>query len=65
MVTDGIDVIDKLYSGYGEGAPDGHGPDQSQIGNIGHTYLDQKFPKLDKIQTARLVAPAAKAPAAK
>jgi peptidyl-prolyl cis-trans isomerase A (cyclophilin A) len=65
MVTDGMEVVDKLYSGYGEGAPDGHGPDQSQIGNIGHTYLDQKFPKLDKIETARLVTPAAKPAAAK
>jgi len=65
MVTDGMDAVDKLYSGYGEGAPDGRGPDQSQIGNKGHAYLDQSFPKLDKIKTATLVTPPATPPAAK
>ena len=59
MVTDGMDVVDKLYSGYGEGAPDGRGPDQSLIGRGGHTYLEQKFPKLDSIRTATLVTAAA------
>ena len=65
MVTDGMDVVDKLYSGYGEGAPDGHGPDQSMIGNRGRDYLDKNFPKLDNIKTATLVMPAANPPAAK
>src|ERR1700691_4128071 len=40
VVTDGMDVVDKLYSGYGEGAPDGHGPDQGLIGSKGHLYLE-------------------------
>src|SRR5437016_9059232 len=28
MVTKGMDVVDKLYAGYGEGAPSGNGPAQ-------------------------------------
>ncbi len=43
MVTDGMEVVDKLYSGYGEGAPDGHGPGQDLIGNRGHAYLEKEF----------------------
>jgi peptidyl-prolyl cis-trans isomerase A (cyclophilin A) len=65
MVTDGMEVVDKLYSGYGEGAPDGKGPAQDLIGNRGRSYLTQNFPKLDTIKTASLVPAAAKAPAAK
>jgi peptidyl-prolyl cis-trans isomerase A (cyclophilin A) len=65
MVTDGMDAVDKLYSGYGEGAPDGRGPDQSMIGNRGRAYLEKSFPKLDTIKTATLVMPAANPAAAK
>ncbi len=60
MVTDGMEAVDKFYSGYGEGAPDGRGPDQSKIGVLGHAYLEKEFPKLDSIKTATL-APAAPA----
>lgn len=64
VVTDGMEVVDKLYSGYGEGAPDGHGPDQGLIGTRGHVYLEKSFPKLDIIRSATLVtAAAAPAPA--
>jgi peptidyl-prolyl cis-trans isomerase A (cyclophilin A) len=62
-VTEGMEVVDKLYSGYGEGAPDGHGPDQGMIGNRGKAYLEKGFPKLDIIRSATLV-PAAAAPTA-
>jgi peptidyl-prolyl cis-trans isomerase A (cyclophilin A) len=62
VVEDGMDVVDKLYNGYGEGAPDGHGPDQGLIGRGGHVYLEKGFPKLDIIKSATLV-PAAAAPA--
>jgi peptidyl-prolyl cis-trans isomerase A (cyclophilin A) len=65
MVTDGMEVVDKLYGGYGEGAPDGHGPDQSRVGNRGHVYLEQNFPKLDTIKTASLVTAPATPPASK
>jgi peptidyl-prolyl cis-trans isomerase A (cyclophilin A) len=62
VVSDGMEVVDKLYNGYGEGAPDGHGPAQDLIGNGGRAYLEKSFPKLDSIRSATLV-PAAAAPA--
>src|ERR1019366_5854037 len=62
-VTDGMEVVDKLYNGYGEGYPDGHGPDQSKVGNLGRPYLEKNFPKLDSIRSATIV-PAAAAPPA-
>lgn len=64
VVTDGMEVVDKLYNGYGEGAPDGHGPSQDLIGSRGRTYLEKNFPKLDSIRSATLVsAEAAPSPA--
>ena len=64
QVTEGMEVVDKLYSGYGEGAPDGHGPDQGKVGNEGRPYLMKNFPLLDSIKTATIVPPAAPAGAA-
>ena len=58
QVTSGMDVVAKLYSGYGEK------PDQGMITNRGKEYLDKSFPNLDRIETATIVAPAA-APAHK
>lgn len=65
QVVEGMDVVDKLYSGYGEGAPQGSGPDQGQIQAKGKAYLDGDFPKLDSIKTAVIVPPAPAAPAKK
>jgi len=62
VVTDGMEVVDKLYNGYGEGAPDGHGPDQGLISTRGRAYLEKGFPKLDTIRSATII-PAAAAPA--
>jgi peptidyl-prolyl cis-trans isomerase A (cyclophilin A) len=62
VVEDGMEVVDKLYSGYGEGAPDGHGPDQGLVTSRGRAYLEKSFPKLDSIRSATIV-PAAAAPA--
>ncbi|HEV2522519.1 MAG TPA: peptidylprolyl isomerase [Candidatus Acidoferrales bacterium] len=59
VVTDGMEVVDKLYSGYGEGAPQGRGPDQELVGTRGRAYLEKSFPKLDSIRSATLVSPAA------
>ena len=63
VVSDGMEVVDKLYSGYGEGAPDGHGPSQDLVGNRGRAYLEKSFPKLDVIRSATVVPAAAAAPA--
>ncbi len=51
-VVSGVDVISKLYGGYGEGAPRGRGPDQMRLNIEGEKYLARQFPKLDKILTA-------------
>jgi peptidyl-prolyl cis-trans isomerase A (cyclophilin A) len=51
-VAKGMSIVDSLYSGYGEGAPAGRGPDQGRIGMEGNAYLMREFPKLDSIVTA-------------
>lgn len=53
-VTSGMDVVDKLYNGYGEGAPSGKGPDQGRIQGAGNAYLMKDFPKLDYIKKATI-----------
>ncbi|WP_373048535.1 peptidylprolyl isomerase [Vulgatibacter sp.] len=54
-VTEGMDVVDSLYAGYGEGFPDGQGPSQGRIQSKGNEYLRAEFPDLDYVTTARLV----------
>lgn len=53
-VVDGMDVIGKLYGGYGEGQPNGMGPDQNLIQLRGNDYLNESYPLLDYIKTAKL-----------
>ena len=55
QVLEGMDVVENLYKGYGEGAPQGMGPDQDRIQHEGNAYLKKDFPQLDYIKTARLV----------
>ena len=54
-VTEGMAIVDSLYSGYGEGAPRGKGPDQGAMNMEGNAYLAAKFPKLDFIKSATIV----------
>lgn len=54
-VVQGMDVIQELYGGYGEGAPRGSGPGQEQIEDQGNAYLKANFPKLDYIKTAHVL----------
>jgi len=54
QVTTGMDVVDKLYSGYGEGAPRGQGPAQGTIASEGNAYLTKSFPKLDYVKKATI-----------
>lgn len=56
QVTSGMDVVQKLFSGYGES------PDQAQIATQGKAYLDKNFPKLDHIISATVTSPAPAAP---
>ncbi len=55
QVVQGMDVVDSLYKGYGEGAPSGAGPDQGRVQAQGNAYLDKSFPKLDAIKHAEIV----------
>jgi peptidyl-prolyl cis-trans isomerase A (cyclophilin A) len=54
-VVEGMDVVDQLHSGYGEGAPNGSGPSQAQIQSEGNEYLASEFPELDYIERATIV----------
>jgi len=56
-VVEGMDVVDALHSGYGEGAPRGRGPDQGRIQQEGNAYLESAFPDLDWIRRAEIVEP--------
>ena len=49
-----MDIVDRLYAGYGEGAPAGRGPRQALIQSQGNTYLRRDFPNLDYIRSARV-----------
>jgi len=53
-VISGMDVVDSLYKGYGEGAPRGDGPNQALIKAQGNAYLVTQFPKLDYIKKATI-----------
>lgn len=57
-VIEGMEVIDKFYSRYGEGAPQGNGPAQDRIQKEGKAYLEKNFPRLDTIQTAVILTAA-------
>jgi peptidyl-prolyl cis-trans isomerase A (cyclophilin A) len=55
-IARGMDVVDALYKGYGEGAPGGDGPSQDRIVSEGNAYLDREFAKLDRTLSARIVS---------
>jgi peptidyl-prolyl cis-trans isomerase A (cyclophilin A) len=54
-IVSGMEVVESLYSGYGEGAPRGAGPDQLRVMEEGSAYLQREFPQLDFIRRARIV----------
>jgi len=58
-VTEGMDVVEKLYAGYGEA------PNQGRIQAEGKAYLDKSFPLLDSIKAAKVEGVAASPAAAK
>jgi len=51
QVVEGMDVVERIYSGY-EGAPD-----QGMIQMRGNAYLAAQFPRLDTIAHASILAP--------
>ena len=50
-VVEGMDVVDHIYSGYGEQ------PDQGRIEAQGNVYLAAQFPRLDSATRATILAP--------
>jgi peptidyl-prolyl cis-trans isomerase A (cyclophilin A) len=56
-VVEGMDVVDKIFPGYGES------PRQDLITNQGDAYLKANFPRIDKIKLARILPAASPAPA--
>jgi peptidyl-prolyl cis-trans isomerase A (cyclophilin A) len=54
-VIEGMDVVDKINSEYGDGAPYGRGPDQGRLQMEGNAFLKTDFPNLDYIKSASLV----------
>lgn len=49
QVTEGMEVVQKIYPGYGER------PDQGDITSRGNAYLSKEFPNLDYIRRARIM----------
>jgi cyclophilin family peptidyl-prolyl cis-trans isomerase len=57
-VTEGMDVVDKLYNGYGDMKEmGGRGPSQPRVQAEGKPYLDKEFPQLDSIKSATVISP--------
>ena len=50
-VTEGMSVVESLFSGYGD-----NGPDQGRIRSLGNAYVEASFPKLDGIVKATIEA---------
>lgn len=48
-VTEGMELVDKFFSGYGEA------PNQGLITSQGKAYLDKSFPNLDRILSTTIV----------
>jgi peptidyl-prolyl cis-trans isomerase A (cyclophilin A) len=49
-VVEGMGVVDKLFTGYGELHPGGQGPRPALLNRLGNRYLRQQFPELDYIR---------------
>jgi cyclophilin family peptidyl-prolyl cis-trans isomerase len=55
-VVSGMEVVDRLYAGYGEAAGGAQGPGrQERLFAEGNAYLDKEFPRLDKLIRASIV----------
>jgi peptidyl-prolyl cis-trans isomerase A (cyclophilin A) len=49
-VIEGMDVVDRFYSGYGEMRPEGKDIDPGRVEVEANEYLAQRFPRLDYIK---------------
>jgi cyclophilin family peptidyl-prolyl cis-trans isomerase len=57
IVIEGMDAVDKLYSGYDEASGGGmRGGKQDRLFEEGNKYLDREFPRLDRLLKARITS---------
>jgi peptidyl-prolyl cis-trans isomerase A (cyclophilin A) len=54
-VVDGMEVVDRFYSGYGELRPAGKNIDPTKVEGEANEYLVQKFPRMDYIKKTTFV----------
>jgi peptidyl-prolyl cis-trans isomerase A (cyclophilin A) len=54
-VVEGMDVVDHFYMEYGQGPPEGEGPDPKAVLDLGNGYIEHHFDKLDFIKQATVV----------
>lgn len=54
-VVEGMEVVDRFYSGYGEMRPEGKEIDPGRVEGEANEYLVPRFPKLDYIKRTELV----------
>lgn len=55
LVVSGMNVVEMLYTGYGEPPPTGKGPDTNRLYSEGNVYLEKEFPQMDYIKVATIV----------
>ncbi len=55
QVVEGMEVVDQIYSGYGDTQPRGTGPYPPSIHTRGNEYLDEEFPNVDFVTRATIV----------
>ena len=54
-IVSGMDVVDRIYGGYGESAGGGmRAGKQDRMMNEGNAHLDRDYPKLDRLIRARV-----------
>jgi peptidyl-prolyl cis-trans isomerase A (cyclophilin A) len=55
VIGNGMKTVDAIEGMYGEGAPQGRGPNQGRLQREGNTYLKSDFPQMDYIKSASIV----------
>jgi len=54
-IVNGVEVIDRIYSGYGEMRPEGKYIDVNRVEEEANEYLGPRFPKLDYVKRTRFL----------
>lgn len=54
-VVQGMEAVDAIHTGYGDGPPSGTGPYGAMIQARGNAYLDETFPELTRILRALVI----------